>query len=168
MYDAYREKNRGYGFKVVSLLCDFFHRLSCEHASLHRMAEHKTEKYLERLEAVTRFMLEHYNKQITIGQMASVAYLNPEYFSRFFKKYMGMTPIAYLSLIRVQRIAADLLTTDSKITDLVITHGCGDYKLFLRHFRAAFGCTPMEYRRKPYVDDFWTVHIQEQKGVHIS
>jgi AraC-like DNA-binding protein/mannose-6-phosphate isomerase-like protein (cupin superfamily) len=168
MYEVYRLKNRGYGFKVISQLCDFFHRLAVGHVSLHRQAEHKTEKYMERLETVTRYVLEHYNRPITIGEMASVAYLNQEYFSRFFKKYMGMTPIEYLSLIRVQHIAADLVTTDNKITDLAIMHGCGDYKLFLRHFRATFGCSPMEYRKKPYVNDFWTVHIQEQRGVHVS
>lgn len=166
MYEMYRVKTRGYGLKVLSLLCDFFYRLLQGHASLHRMAGHKTEKYLERLEAVTRFVLANYRDPVTNGQMAAAAYLNPEYFSRFFKKYMGMTPMEYLNLIRVQHIAADLLITDSKITDLAFAHGCCDYKLFLRHFRSAFGCSPKEYRRKPYVDDFWTVHIQN--GVHIS
>ncbi len=165
LYDAYRMKNPGYGLKVVSLLCDFFHRLYQNHADRHIPAKHKTEKYLHRLESVTSFVLDHYREPITIGRMSTIAFLNPEYFSRFFKKYMGMTPMEYLNLIRIQHIAAGLLNTDAKVADLAVAHGCNDYRLFLRKFRAVFGCTPRQYRQKPPPREQWPTDARE--GVHV-
>ncbi len=165
LYGVYRAKDSGYGLKVVSLLCDFFHRLYGNHANRHITAKHRTEKYLERLESVTAFVLDHYREPISIRQMSTIAFLNPEYFSRFFKKYMGMSPMEYLTLIRIQHVAAGLLNTDTKVADLAAAHGCHDYKLFLRKFRAVFGCTPRQYRQKPSLREDWPTDAHE--GVRI-
>ncbi len=164
LYDAYRAKQPGYGLKVVSLLCDFFHRLYCGHAGSHMPSRQRTEKYLPRLESVTAFVLDHYREPLTIGQMSTIAFLNPEYFSRFFKKYMGVTPMEYLNLVRIQHVAAGLLNTDAKVADLAVMHGCNDYKLFLRKFRSVFGCTPRQYRQKPSLGEEWS---DTREGVQV-
>ncbi len=102
---------------------------------------------MQLMRKVTEFIKKHYREPITLQRMAAVVYLNPEYFNRFFRKYMGMTPMTYLNSVRVENIGADLLVTDVNIADLAASHGCQDYKLFLRHFHSIVGCTPSRYRR---------------------
>ncbi len=148
LYDAYRKQERGYSLKVTGLLFDFLHQLYCNFSLPREITPHKSDKYMERLKKVTEFIKKHYREPVTLQRMAAVVYLNPEYFNRFFKKYMGMTPMTYLNSVRVQNIGADLLATDINITDLAALHGCQDYTLFLRHFHSVFGCTPSQYRRR--------------------
>lgn len=51
----------------------------------------------------------HYMENITVEAMASMSYLNVDYFIRKFKKETGITPYAYLSGLR-KSIAAALIT----------------------------------------------------------
>jgi len=48
--------------------------------------------------------------------MADLLNVTPSYFSRFFKKTMGMTFLEYTSLIRLERAYTDIVTTDYPIS----------------------------------------------------
>ena len=50
-----------------------------------------SEKYMERLGMITSYVKEHYMEEISLQEIARLVSLNPDYFTRFFKKYMGMT-----------------------------------------------------------------------------
>lgn len=56
------------------------------------------------------YMETHYMENITIEEIASMVYLNVDYFIRKFKKEMGITPYAYLSRLR-KSIASTLIAS---------------------------------------------------------
>lgn len=104
-------------------------------------------KYIHRLGHITSYVRDHYAEDITLDQIAGEVSLNPDYFTRFFKKYMGMTFLDYVNSIRLEHIARDLLDTDLSIQDLLEKHGFTNYKLFMKMYKNRFRCTPGEMRR---------------------
>lgn len=145
---AYTEsKPDGYRLKTTSLIYDFLFYLYRHFRDERKIAMHKTDKYMNRLGQVTQFIQSRYREPLSLQQMAAQAYLDPAYFSRFFKKYMGVTPLGYLTSVRLQKIADELIRSDQSVTYLTLQHGCANYKLFLRQFKDMYGCTPAQYRK---------------------
>ena len=108
-------------------------------------------KYISRLGHITSYVREHYAEDITLDQIAGEVSLNPDYFTRFFKKYMGMTFLDYVNSVRLEHIARDLLDTDLSIQNLLEKHGFTNYKLFMKMYKSRFNCTPGEMRRNSQV-----------------
>lgn len=104
-------------------------------------------KALERLTPVLNYTSKHYNQPISIEQIARVAALQPRYFCRFFKKYMGITFLEYHNELKLSYIYRDLLATDDKISVILERHGFTNYKLFRRMFAKHFSATPSKVRK---------------------
>lgn len=105
-------------------------------------------KDLSRLNPVLAYTARHYSRPISTGEIAQVAYLQPGYFCRFFKKCMGVTFLEYQNELRLSYIYRDLLTTNDPVREILERHGFSNYKLFRRMFREHFGDTPSGVRRK--------------------
>ena len=118
--------------------------------------QEKTDKYIHRLGMVAAYVREHYAEDITLSEISEVVSLNPDYFTRFFKKYMGMTFLDYVNSVRLEHIDMDLLETDLSIHELLELHGFTNYKLFLKMYRSRFGCSPNEMRKRAREQSFHT------------
>lgn len=88
-----------------------------------------------------------YQDEIQLSEMAQQYNYSYAYFSKFFKKYLGVSPKKYLTLLRVQK-AADLIeTTDEKFARIATDTGFPDEKSFYAAFKERYKQTPLEYRR---------------------
>lgn len=101
----------------------------------------------ERLGEIITYIEEHHAEQISLESIASHFYLSREYFSRFFKKNMGVTFSRYVNQVRLMHIYHDICNTQDGIMDLAERHGFTNYKLFNRMFHEIYGCTPREIRQ---------------------
>ncbi|MBS7009717.1 AraC family transcriptional regulator [Anaerostipes sp.] len=101
---------------------------------------------LKRLGEITDYIEEHYRETIPLEDIASHFYLNREYFSRFFKKNMGVSFSRYVNQVRLLHIYYDICNTEEGIMDLIEKHGFKNYKLFIKMFREIYGSTPREVR----------------------
>lgn len=108
----------------------------------------KTEKndILARLGEITDYIDLHHAEVITLEDIASHFYLSREYFSRFFRKNMGVTFTHYLNQVRLMHIYQDICNTQVGIMELTERHGFTNYKLFNKMFREIYGCTAREVR----------------------
>ena len=109
---------------------------------------------LSRFEPILEYTKLNYNKAISIQEIANVAHLQPEYFCRKFKQYMGQTFLEYLNEIRLAHIYKDLINTNNPLCDILETHGFTNTKLFYKTFKMKFNCTPKEVRKTMKKDDF--------------
>ncbi|EAC6450096.1 AraC family transcriptional regulator [Listeria monocytogenes] len=109
-------------------------------------AEIKTEKHLGRLTEITSYMRENYTEEIAVSDLARHFHLTSEYFSRFFKKYMGATVLEYLELIRLNRAYQLLMNTDKAISYIAYSSGFPNEKSFTRVFKKVYLSTPNKYR----------------------
>lgn len=105
-------------------------------------------KDLSRLDPVLKYTARNYSRPITTEEIARVAYLQPGYFCRFFKKCMGVTFLEYQNELRLSFIYRDLTTTGDPVHEILERHGFTNYKLFRRMFGEHFGDTPSGVRKK--------------------
>ena len=148
MKAIYAEKPEGYSLRFSSLLYDFLYIMIRNYkVEIDTSVKIRTDKNLRRLEAVMNYVKNHYTAPISLEDAAAVIALNPEYFCRFFKKYMGLTFLEYVNKVRLTRVYEDLLHSDLSITDILERNGCTNYKLFIRNFKSTYGCTPMQMRQ---------------------
>jgi AraC-like DNA-binding protein len=139
----------GYSFLFNSYLHQFLYELyvnfSCESNTLSLPSGNKHRLHLQK--AINYIQL-HYSEHISLSEIASHLALNPEYFSRMFKKNMGFTFLEYLNQIRLTHIYEDLIHTEDSITRIQERHGFTNYKVFNRMFKESYGMTPSMARKK--------------------
>ncbi|WP_195237649.1 AraC family transcriptional regulator [Romboutsia sp. 1001285H_161024_C4] len=103
---------------------------------------------LSRFEPVLEYTRLNYKNSISINEIAQIAHLQPEYFCRKFKQYMGQTYLEYLNDVRISYIYRDLINTNNTLCSILESHGFTNNKLFYKLFRKKFNCTPKEIRKK--------------------
>ena len=111
-----------------------------------------SEKYMERLGMITSYVNEHYMEEISLQEIARLVSLNPDYFTRFFKKYMGMTFLDYVNSVRMEHVVRDLQRTDLSVQKLLEIHGFTNYKLFMKMYKPGLS-TPGKMRRPERTED---------------
>lgn len=138
----------GYQIKCHAVAMEVFFELLNHFASQDESGQ-KSEKseILNRLEEITGYIEEHHAEQLSLEQIASHFFLSREYFSRFFKKNMGVTYTRYLNQVRLMHIYHDICNTDTGIMELGELHGFTNYKLFNKMFHEIYGCAPRDIRR---------------------
>lgn len=143
----------GYKLKSQAVAMQIFYELLHHFAKKDEMLS-VSERYSgqERLGEIITYIEEHHAEQISLESIASHFYLSREYFSRFFKKNMGVTFTRYVNQVRLMHIYHDILNTQDGILELAERHGFTNYKLFNRMFHEIYGCTPREIRRDSKTD----------------
>ncbi len=137
----------GYKVKSFAVAMDIFYEL-LNHFSTDRGIVRRTdqEEILRRLEEITDYIEEHHAEPVSLQDISSHFYLSREYFSRFFRKNMGVSFLRYLNEVRLVHIYQDICSMTIGIMEAAEKHGFTNYKLFNRMFREVYGCTPREVR----------------------
>ncbi len=95
---------------------------------------------------VLQHMTNNIDKNIKIEEMASLAYMQPTYFIRCFKKSFGMPPVAYFNRLKIYNAMGKLAGTDTSIEDIALSIGIEDSSYFARLFKKHCGVSPSKYR----------------------
>lgn len=82
-----------------------------------------------------------------ITDLAFEVHLSASQLRRVFVQAFGKTPLAYLTMLRAERMAELLRTTDLLVTTIANDVGWVDPEFAARQFRRSIGVTPSEYRR---------------------
>ena len=94
-----------------------------------------------------KYINENFEKSITLSSLAEIANLAPNYFLRFFKKEVGITPKEYILRIRLEHACSLLIETNLKIAAIAEKCGFNDTAYFSLFFKKRFGKSPNEYRK---------------------
>ena len=97
------------------------------------------------MDNVYSFLFNNFKNQITLQDVADVAYMNPTAFSRFFKKGSRKTFSRYLNEIRIGYACKLLLEQKYNVTDICYESGFNNLSNFNRQFKAIMNFTPTEY-----------------------
>lgn len=148
MAEVFTSRTEGYQLQFKSLLYSFLYELVIKYKThISIAAKNKAGRNLERLEIIMDYVKEHYSETTSLEQVSSMINLNPEYFCRFFKRYMGITFLEYVNNVRLSHVYEDLITTDDTITHLTEKHGFTNYKSFSRMFQQTYSQKPMQARK---------------------
>ncbi|BFH71810.1 hypothetical protein J27TS7_52430 [Paenibacillus dendritiformis] len=99
------------------------------------------------MEQALYYMESRYSDDLTREHMAALAHVNPEHFSRTFRKRTGRTFNAHLTLLRLRSAQRRLLTGAPDLTTLAQEVGYKDSFYLSRKFKQAVGISPTAYQR---------------------
>jgi AraC-like DNA-binding protein len=92
-------------------------------------------------------MREHFTRDISLEELASVCHISVFHFSRIFRQFTGYSPYHYLQLVRLRQ-AAYLLQTNLPVADVAFSSGFNSVDYFSAAFKKKFRLSPTAYRSR--------------------
>ncbi len=100
-----------------------------------------------------RYIDTHYDRRLSLSDLAKEMNLNANYLSQVFKKETGKTFLKYITGLRIEKAKELLDSGDYSISDTAAALGFNDYFYFLKTFKRVTGLTPKQYRHGYTAED---------------
>ena len=101
----------------------------------------------EEARRVAELLAGELDRRWSVSELASDVHLSSSQLRRVFTETFGKAPIAYLTMMRVERMAHLLKVHDSPVSVIAASVGWSDPDFAARQFRRSVGVSPSEYRR---------------------
>lgn len=95
---------------------------------------------------VLDYIDQHLADNLTLEELAKIAYLHPNYFVSLFKNLIGHPPIQYVNMRRLEKAKRLLEETDIHVSEIAAAVGMQNHYLS-RLFKQHTGVSPTRYRR---------------------
>ncbi len=95
---------------------------------------------------VVEFIRKHYQERLTLEYVSSIANMNRTYFSRLFKKEMGVGFVDYVTQYRIERAKDLLRNKDLRVHEIAELTGFVDENYFSKVFKRYTGISPTAFR----------------------
>ncbi|WP_409343049.1 AraC family transcriptional regulator [Paenibacillus sp. MBLB4367] len=146
MHGEMNDRSRGYEI-AASMLMKKILLLLVRNDRQELLQEYDTEGM-----SVIRPVIEHVDRhletRILLEDVSGLANMSYSYFSRYFKKVMGISFIDFVNVRRIRKAERLLLTQDSSINRVAEQVGITNMAHFYELFRRYNECSPKEYVRK--------------------
>lgn len=104
-----------------------------------------------RMSMIYNYIMQHFNRDLSLDDVAGVAHLTPQAFCRYFKKHSGITFVSFLNSIRVHEVCKELTRGDyESIASVAYNCGFNSIPNFNRVFKHVTGTTPKTYLTRLY------------------
>ena len=144
--------NQKHGFDSVLELMSILHDLSVS-KHMHSLSDssftHMPEQLSynsRRVDKAMEYLNAHYDRSVTLAEVAKLVTMTEVAFSRFFKKRTGTNFIDSLNEIRLGHASRQLIDTTHSIAEVAYNCGFNNISNFNRIFKTKKGCTPKEFR----------------------
>lgn len=142
--DANRAKLPGYELQVKGALLRFLALLLAQ--GRQRLAAETADT--QRLKTLLQWLSAHYTEELRVADAAGVCSFSASHFMRWFRQMTGQSFVAFLNEYRLNAAAEALQATDETVLTIASRCGFENLSYFNRAFKAHFGMTPREYRKK--------------------
>ncbi|CAM3473583.1 AraC family transcriptional regulator [Parendozoicomonas haliclonae] len=110
------------------------------------LAEQEPHRQLSaRIRQVQEHIASHLQDSLTITDLAAVACLSPTQFKKVFREQTGLSPLKYMTQVRMDKAKALLMHTDYPVQQVAEQVGYSDLSAFSRRFSSYFGLSPRAF-----------------------
>ena len=112
---------------------------------------------VDRIDHIYSYILDHYDEDISLSEVASDINMTGSAFSHFIKKRTGKTFSQLINDLRIKYACKLLSETDLNISEICFKTGYRNLSYFNRQFRSINNCSPLEFRKiykKEYLDSY--------------
>lgn len=149
LYRIYCARNCGYDMKMKSIFYQIMYLLVTDYRLTEVNEDYmRKNRQLNRLSAITTYIQENYTGDMSLEEVAGIFDYSPNYLSRMFRKYAGITFKSYVQSIRLGYAVKNLEHQKLSISEVALRNGFSGSKAFARAFRQKYGMLPSEYRQK--------------------
>lgn len=89
----------------------------------------------------------NYASDISLSELCEMLQITQSHFSRSFRREIGISPIEYLSNVRLEHAMQLLTTTNLSINEIAVLSGFSNGNYFAKAFKRKLGFTPSDYKR---------------------
>jgi two-component system response regulator YesN len=100
---------------------------------------------------VKNYINHHFSEDITLKGIAKLVYMNPYYFSTFFKRKTGRNFKSYLTEVRMKQAFILLEHEDIKTEALANAVGYKDVRTFTEKFKETYGSSPVGLKKQGHL-----------------
>ncbi|MHA4846710.1 AraC family transcriptional regulator [Flavitalea antarctica] len=102
----------------------------------------------DKMNSIFQFVLQNFQENITLNQIAAEANISPKSFCRYFKRHTRKTFSAFLVEIRITHACKLLQQEDKAVYEVCYESGFNNISNFNRLFKKQTGRTPMVYKKE--------------------
>ena len=95
---------------------------------------------------IEQYLNEHFRENISLQSLSEIVHFSKYYLAHAFKEYKGMSPINYLTQVRINEAKHLLETTDFSAAKIANLTGFSSHSYFSQIFHKETGLTPNKYR----------------------
>ena len=100
------------------------------------------------LKKVLNYIDRNIKRGVTLDMAAAYVGMSASYFSKFFKKYMGVNFITYVTDRKIEAAKDMLVNTDRPVVNIAYDLSYSETNYFSKTFKKKVGVTPTEYREQ--------------------
>jgi AraC-like DNA-binding protein len=100
----------------------------------------------KRVEKIIQMMREDVRGELSLGEFAQSVNLSVWRLCHIFKSDVGMPPIRYLRVLRMERAKQLLESSFLSVKEIAFQVGLNDESHFVRDFKSTYGFSPAHYR----------------------
>ena len=108
----------------------------------------RTQKLSREIEAACSYIERHLEEELSISSLASYAGYMEYYFSKKFKRELGLTPAEYIRKKRLEKAALLLRSSDLDAQQIATRLQFCSQSYFTDCFRKEYGISPTKYRKE--------------------
>lgn len=101
-----------------------------------------------KIDQVFRFILNNYQRNISLDEIAAITRLTPQSFCRFFKNRTGKSFIRFVNEIRIGQACKRLTEEEWTVSEVAYSCGFSNLSNFNRFFKEFTDKTPRNYRKE--------------------
>ena len=135
-------KSKGIFYQIMYLLVKDYRLAEADEASVRK------NRNLNKLSAITSYIKDNYTGDMSLEEVAHIFDYSPNYLSRMFRKYAGITFKSYVQSIRLRYAVKDLESGKYGVTEAALRNGFSGSRALARAFQKKYGILPSDYRRE--------------------
>lgn len=112
------------------------------------MSSNVEQTYQKRILDVLIHIQNHLDDELTLEELAGIAFFSPYHFHRIFSAHTGESVQSYVRRLRLERATRDLSYTDLPIIEIAQRAGYDTQQSFHRAFKETYNNTPKSFRDK--------------------
>lgn len=105
------------------------------------------ERHLIAVDRVVAYMRGNVAEPLTLNELADVAHCSPWHFDRVFSDVTGLSPLRYLSHLRIEAAKLAVMHSDRRIIDIAYDVGYNSLGSFGKRFTELVGLSPRALRK---------------------
>lgn len=102
---------------------------------------------IDRLQRILEYINENFDQNITMDSCAKKFFMNPSYFSDYFKKNIGINFLEYLAKVRVAEAIRLLNENKANSTEVAFICGFNNTVSFYNAFKKITGVNPSDFKK---------------------